>query len=205
MAEKVRVSGRDIIQAVAGTIYAMHPYHAPEGMDKIMANLVKVIDETPDVSGRVDDTFKLFEFETWRALEDWIENVLKQTPEYEDLNVSRQLKERGVKASDPENSGFAFHTRYDKSNLDSRYTDFVDLGALIRNIVRAIDTSQQMDEDCFLCKFAKEYGSMEPSESEQCKHCLCHPDVRFNRETHPMALKPHNEWTEEEKEKYMIS
>ena len=61
-----------------------------------------------------------------------------------------------------------------------------------------------MDEDCFLCEYAKEYGSMEPSECEQCKNCLCNPKIRYNRETHPMALKPKKDWTEEEKEKYKL-
>ena len=59
----VRISNDEIIGAVASNIYRMHPYHMPEGIDKIMGHLNKVIDETPDCSGIVDDTFKLFEFE----------------------------------------------------------------------------------------------------------------------------------------------
>ena len=61
----------------------------------------------------------------------------------------------------------------------------------------------QFDEDCFLCKYTKEYGSMEPGDP-RCDTCICNPNVKYKRETHPMALKPKKDWTEEEKAKYSI-
>ena len=130
----VRISNKDIIGAVAGNIYRMHPYHMPEGIDKIMGHLNKVIDESPDCGGRVDDTFKLFEFEDFKAFKKWLKDILEQVPEYHELNVSRKLKERGVKSGDPENSGFVFTSRYDASGLATRYTDFIDLDAWGRGI-----------------------------------------------------------------------
>lgn len=199
----VRISNNEIIGAVASNIYRMHPYHMPEGIDKIMGHLNKVIDETPDCSGRVDDTFKLFEFEDFKAFKNWLKDILEQVPEYHELNVSRKLKEKGVKPGDPENSGFVFTSRYDATGLDTRYTNFIDLDALIGNIVYEIDKSQQIKEDCFLCKYAKKYGSMQPGD-ERCKKCICNPDIRYEREPHPMSLKPKNEWTEEEIKLYSL-
>lgn len=115
------------------------------------------------------------------------------------------MKDEGIKDIDDErNSGIRFVDRYTVETQDERYTDFIDLYACVRNIVRQIDVIQQMNEDCSLCKYAKEYGSMEPSECEQCKNCLCNPKIRYNRETHPMALKPKKDWTEEEKEKHKL-
>ena len=200
----VRISNKDIIGAVAGNIYRMHPYHMPEGIDKIMGHLNKVIDESPDCGGRVDDTFKLFEFEDFKVFKKWLKDILEQVPEYHELNVSRKLKKRGVKSGDPENSGFVFTSRYDASGLATRYTDFIDLDALIGNIAYDIDKMGQINDDCFLCKYAKSYGSMEPGD-ERCEKCICNPNIRYERETHPMALKPKNEWTEEEIKQYSLN
>lgn len=200
----VRISNKDIIGAVAGNIYRMHPYHMPEGIDKIMGYLNKVIDESPDCGGRVDDTFKLFEFEDFKVFKKWLKDILEQVPEYHELNVSRKLKERGVKSGDPENSGFVFTSRYDASGLATRYTDFIDLDALIGNIAYDIDKMGQINDDCFLCKYAKSYGSMEPGD-KRCEKCICNPNIRYERETHPMALKPKNEWTEEEIKLYSLN
>ena len=199
----IRVNNKDIISAVAGNIYRMHPYHLPEGIDKIMGHLVKVIDETPDSTGDIDSTFKLFNFKDYYELEKWVKGILEQVPEYYELNVSRKLKDKNVKAGDAENQGFMFTSRYDSSKLSTRYNDFINLNALIRNIIRDIQISKEITDDCFLCKYAKKYRSMEPG-NEICNTCICNPAFKYNRESHPMSLKPRKDWTEEEKELYGI-
>lgn len=202
---KIRISNGQIIESVAGVIYRMHPYHNPEGINVIIEKVNKWCDETPDCSGRIDDTFKLFEWDSFDDFTKWLNDFLKSILEFRQLNVSKCLKEKGVKDADDErNSGIRFTHRYAKETKDDRYNDFVDLDACIRNIVRSIDVSQQMDEDCFLCKYAEEYGSMNPSNCELCNNCLCNPRIRYNRETHPMALKPKKDWTDEEREKYKL-
>lgn len=202
---KVRITNKLIINSVVGVIYQMHPYHNPEGINKIVQKINKWCDETPDCIGSIKDTFKIFEWNTWEDFEKWLNDFLNDILEFRQLNISRKLKDEGIKDIDDErNSGIRFVDRYTVDTQDERYTDFIDLDACVRNIVRQIGLIQQMDEDCFLCKYAKEYGSMEPSECEQCKNCLCNPKIRYNRETHPMALKPKKDWTEEEKEKYKL-
>ena len=64
--------------------------------------------------------------------------------------------------------------------------------ACIQNIVYEINLDNQNNEDCFLCKYAKEYQSMEPSDSETCKTCTLNPNYKFKREPHPMSLVPRN-------------
>lgn len=200
----ISISNKEIIKSVAGVIYQMHPYHLPEGIDKIMSHLNKTIDETPDCHGDIDSTFKLFRFEDYRELEKWLKNILEQVPEYHELNLSRKLKDKKVKVGDAENQGFVFTSRYDSSNLSTRYNDFIDLDALTRNIIIDIQITRESSDDCFLCKYAKEYGSMEPG-NEVCNTCLCNPEMRYKREPHPMSLKPRKDWTEEEKKLYNIS
>lgn len=203
--EKVRISNKQIIGAVTGVIYKMHPYHKPEGIDKIVEVVNKWCDETPDCSGRTKDTFKLFEWESWNAFEKWVDKLLKDILEFRQFNISRKLKEEGViDVDDKRNNGIHFVDRYTVETQDERYTDFVGLDACVRNIVRQIDVLQQMDEDCFLCKYAEEYGSMTPTDCDKCNNCICNPKIRYNRETHPMALKPKKDWTDEEKEKYKL-
>lgn len=205
MKEKIRISNKEIINAVAGCIYRMHPYHMPEGIDKIMGHLRDTLDRLPDSGGRVDDTFKLFEFDGFGDFKKWLREILEEVPEYHELNVSKARKDKGIKAKDPENSGFRVTSRYDETGLGTRYHDFIDMDALMQNIVCQIDRLQQMEDDCFLCKYAESYGSTKPSNEERCTYCICNPKIRYNRESHPMSLKPRSEWTEEEKELYNLN
>lgn len=200
----ITVSNKDIIGSVAGNIYRMHPYHMPEDIDKIMAHLVKTLNETPDYCGDIKGQFKLFKFNDCKEFEKWLEGILKEVPEYQELNVSRKLKEKGVKYGDPENSGFVFTSRYDQHTQDDRYSDFIDLGALIGNICGDIIALREYGDDCFLCKYAKRYGSMKPGD-DRCSTCVCNPEIKYKREPHPMSLKPKKDWTEEGIEKYKIS
>lgn len=202
---KVRLSNREIICGVSGTIYKMHPYHLPENMDKIMGTVVRKLDEMKDMCGHVQSTFKLFEFDDWDAFEKWLRDMLMNIPEFTQLNISRHLKDRGVtNYQDQENSGISITSRYDPDTQDKRYFDFIDLDACIRNIIMQIDIINQRNQDCFLCKYAKSYGDMEPSDSEVCNTCNVNPKYKFNHESHPLAIKPKNQWTEEERRKYAI-
>lgn len=48
---KVRITNKLIINSVVGVIYQMHPYHNPEGINKIVQKINKWCDETPDCNG----------------------------------------------------------------------------------------------------------------------------------------------------------
>ena len=65
------------------------------------------------------------------------------------------LKDKKIKAGDAENQGIMFTSRYDSSKLSTRYNDFIDLYALIRNIIIDIRIIRENSDDCFLCKYAK--------------------------------------------------
>lgn len=201
MNKKCRISNKQIIQGVAGVIYRMHPFHKPE-------NFNKIIDEFESYFNSIEpknDTFKLLDFDDWKVFEKWIKGFLFDIKEFTDLNISQKLKESGITDyNDQRNSGIKFSTRYDVDTLDSRYSDFIDLDACVRNIVNSIYNNCVMDDDCFLCKFSLRYGSTSPSNTEPCLTCLCNPELRYNREPHPMALKPKSEWTEEEKTLYNL-
>ena len=202
--EKFIVTNRQIIQAIAGTIYAMHPYHNPENFDKIMDALLKHLNTKAETHKDKKLTFIILEYESIDDFKKKLKEFLFEIKEFRQLNISKKLKDAGVEDIDDErNSGIKFSTRYDVNTEDERYTDFVDLDACVQNIVFSVDRIIQFDEDCFLCKYAKEYGSMEPGDP-RCDTCICNPNVKYKRESHPMALKPKKDWTEEEKAKYSI-
>ena len=202
--EKFRVTNSQIIEAFTGVIYGMHPYHKPENFDKIMDTLLKRLDTKAATHKGKKLTFIMLEYESINDFEKKLKEFLFKIKEFRQLNISKKLKDAGVEDIDDErNSGIKFSSRFDRDTEDERYTDFVDLDACIRNIVISVNRIIQFDEDCFLCKYAKEYGSMEPGDP-RCDTCICNPNVKYKRETHPMALKPKKDWTEEEKAKYSI-
>ena len=202
--ENFRVTNRQLIQAVTGTIYAMHPYHKPENFDKIMDALLELIDSKSEVHNGKKLTFVELEYESINEFKNKLKEFLFGIKEFRQLNISKRLKDAGVEdIDDDRNKGFKFLDRNSVETEDERYTDFIDLDACVRNIVLNADRIIQSDEDCFLCKYAKSYGSMEPGDP-RCDTCICNPNVKYKRETHPMALKPKKDWTEEEKAKYTI-
>lgn len=202
--ENFRVTNRQLIQAVTGTIYAMHPYHKPENFDKIMDALLKFLDSKAEIHKGKKLTFIMLEYESIDEFKKKLKEFLFGIKEFRQLNISKKLKDAGVEdIDDDRNKGIRFSDSHSVETEDERYTDFIDLDACVRNIVFDIDRIIQSDEDCFLCKYAKEYGSMEPGDP-RCDTCICNPNVKYKRETHPMALKPKKDWTEEEKAKYSI-
>lgn len=202
--EKFIITNRQLIQAVTGTIYSMHPYHKPENFDKIMDAILKFLDSKAEVHNGKKLTFITLEYESINEFKKKLKEFLFGIKEFRQLNISKKLKDAGVEdINDDRNKGIRFSDRNSVETEDERYTDFIDLDACVQNIVFSVDRIIQFDEDCFLCKYAKEYGSMEPGDP-RCDTCICNPNVKYKRETHPMALKPKKDWTEEEKAKYSI-
>lgn len=195
------ISNKDVINAVAGVIYAMHPYHNPENINDIIEAIEKAWKErVPEKEKK--HTFKLINFEEWVELKAFLHEILWNVEAFKQLNISRKLKDLGVKdADDKRNQGFRFTDRHSVDTEDGRYTDFIDLDACLQNVIRQISVLKESDEDCFLCKYAESYGSMKPGD-ERCANCLCNPQIKFLREPHPMSLKPRKDWTQEEIEKY---
>lgn len=195
MSNAISISNRNFIQAIAGTIYAMHPYHLPEDINVIMKQVRDKLDAMPDCNNTIDNTFKLFCFTDWEDVHKFVKDFV-YCKEFEALNESRKSKDG--KGEDPD---IVFTSRYDSSKLETRYTDFIDLDVCTGNITNYV-ISLSEESDCFLCLYAKRYGSTEHSNSEICSKCTINPDFSNNYKIHPLALKPHNKWTDEEKKMY---
>lgn len=202
--EKFIVTNKQLIEAFTGVIYRMHPYHKPENFNKIMDALLERLDTKAKTHNGKKLTFIILEYESINDFKKKLKEFLFEIKEFRQLNISKRLKDAGVEdIDDKRNSDIKVSTRYDVNTKDERYTDFIDLDACVQNIVFSVDRIIQFDDDCFLCKYAKDYGSMEPGDP-RCDTCICNPNVKYKRESHPMALKPKKDWTEEEKAKYSI-
>lgn len=195
------ISNKAVINSTIGVIYEMHPYHKPENIDVIVDKIIEYFNN----ADKGKNTFKLINFKDWKEFKSWLKEFLMNIKEFRQLNISKKLKDAGVEdINDDRNKGIVFTDRYTIETEDSRYSDFIDLDACIGNIINQIIVLHEANEDCFLCTYAAEYGSMKPGEHAACKTCICNPEIRFNRIPHPMSLKPHNQWTDEEKEKYEL-
>lgn len=202
--EKFRVSNSTLIEAFTGVIYRMHPYNKPENFDKIIDALLKHLDSKAETHNGKKLTFIMLEYESINDFEKKLKEFLFEIKEFRQLNISKKLKDEDVEdINDDRNKGIKFSDRHSVETEDERYTDFIDLDACIQNIVYSVNRIIQFDDDCFLCKYTKEYGSMEPGDP-RCETCTCNPNIKYKRETHPMALKPRKDWTKEEKDKYDI-
>lgn len=195
MSNTISISNGNFIQAIAGTIYAMHPYHLPEDIDVIMKQVRDKLDAMPDCNNTIDNTFKLFRFTNWEDVHKFVKDLV-YCKEFEALNESRKSKDG--KGKDPD---IVFTSRYDSSKLETRYTDFIDLDVCTGNITNYV-ISLAEESDYFLCLYAKSYGSTKHSNSEICSKCTINPDFSNNYKIHLLALKPHNKWTDKEKKMY---
>lgn len=200
MKNGILISNTTVINAVTGVLFEMHPYHNPEGIYTIITEIEKHFDELDGQN--MKNTFKVLSFDSYDEFYKLLKTWLNDIKEFNALNISRKLKDEGVvDIDDDRNKGFSVCDRYTVSTYDKRYTDFIDLDAAITNISNQILLLMESDDDCFLCRYAKEYGSMEPGQMI-CQSCICNPKMENRYEPHPMSLKPMNEWSEEEREMY---
>lgn len=197
------ISKNRVIGAVADIIYQMHPYNEPEGINIIINKINEHYANLDDGKGK-NFTNKFIDYKDYEDFENKLKKLLFSIDEFTQLNISKYLKDNGVKDyKDQRNKGIKIVDRYSAETIDTRYYDFIDLDACLRNIILKIITDIEYNDDCFLCKYAKEYGSMEPG-YDICLTCICNPKITYKREPHPMSLKPHNQWTEEEKKLYKL-
>lgn len=185
----IDINRRTFIASIVKTIYEMAPGFKPRNIDKIINNLIEKLN-TADIRNKFGVTkvpthFAIARLETDKELRDLITYALDQD-EVRELNISNNNYKNGNIQTD--RAVFVTETS-DEPDIDD---DFIDLAALAQNSFIEVIMQEQMREDCFLCKFAKEYSSTEPSDCDECKHCVLNPDYSYKRITHPIALIPIN-------------
>ena len=124
--EKFRVTNSQLIEAFAGVIYRMHPYHKPENFDKIMDALLKHLDTKAETYKGKKLTFIMLEYESINDFKKKLKEFLFEIKEFRQLNISKKLKDAGVEdINDDRNSGIKFSTRYDIDTKNPAQTSLV--------------------------------------------------------------------------------
>lgn len=123
--EKIIITHRSIMGALASCAVQQSPYHRPD-------NLEIVLDKFHEkIKGEFDEYKKyIMKFETWRNAKEWIEPKLRLIPEFMLWNERKNGRQ---------GDGFTGARHHNDGNV-TLYTakaddDFIDLDALIRNVI----------------------------------------------------------------------
>ena len=154
------LSERDFLFAVGGQLFDQAPNRQPRNAEKIM--------EQARDAFRMQ-AYKDGDFYSIRVegdLEKFVKTILRGIGDFEDLNLSQNEFEKGVKVGDEKRPPYMFTDRY--SSVPWR-NDFIDLDAFTRNVANKIHMLKDMSEDCFCCVHVK---------TDTCKTCLVNPEFK---------------------------
>jgi hypothetical protein len=169
--ETISISERSLMFCIAGQLYDQAPARLPRKADTIMQKVREKIrseffNDNEYYSLRIgsDDLYK------------YVEKLLKDIPEFRDLNLTQIEFENGISVDDENRPKYHFTSRYDIETSESWKTDFIDLDAFIRNVVNRIWLIQEADQDCFCCIRDGQ------SNNDLCKSCIVNPDFKYHFE-----------------------
>ena len=151
------LSEREFLFAVGGQLFDQAPNRQPRNAEKIMEQARDAFRE------RAHKDRDFYSVRVAGGIEKFVKTILLGISEFEDLNLSQNEFEKGVKVDDEKRSPYMFTDRY--SSIPWR-NDFIDLDAFTRNVANKIYMLKDMSEDCFCCAHAK---------TDTCATCLVNP------------------------------
>lgn len=179
---------RNFMFCLAGQLYEQAPNRSPRKADVIMNKAKELFRE------------QAYNDNEWytvhvTSVKDFMKDLLYKIPEFEELNISQNEYDAGVKVDDENRGRFKFTSRYDVNTVDSWKNDFIDLDAFIGNVTRMLMAYDEIeDNDCFTCIHDKKVKNME--DIRKCNHC------RRNRE---LKIVDNHEGTRQPKGKYAMA
>lgn len=194
----MRISTKTIINGAIGCLTSMAPYCVVPGVEEITKAILSACYDKQDDDFKSKNPkdigmylFMLVEFEDLKAINKFIKETLMSIHEFKMLNVSPVRQKQGFTYETQENE-MVFVGRGIADVKEEH--EFVDLCAAIRNIARQIWYTAEDNNDCFLCKHAKYYGSYDAGDNEFCKYCINNFNnaVKSYYESHPWSLLPRN-------------
>lgn len=169
--ETIFISERSLMFCIAGQLYDQAPARLPRKADIIMQKVREKI--------RID-FFNDNEYYSLRIGRDelykYVEKLLKDIPEFNELNLTLIEFEKGIAVDDESRPKYAFTTRYDVHNDESWKNDFIDLDAFIGNVVGMLHHMNEAHQDCFCC--VRDHHR----NNDICKSCTVNPDLKYHFE-----------------------
>lgn len=163
----VLLSERNLMFVIGGQLYAQAPNHKPRKIEIIMDKIQKKFREDCLVSGG-DWHYKYI---NENKLFDYVHATLFSIPEFEELNLSQNEYEAGIKVNDDSRAKYNFCSAYDVATEDSWKDDFIDLDAFVRNVDIELRTKLNDNDDCFFCI---------NKDTEECKTCSLNKNFKSN-------------------------
>lgn len=168
----INLSERTLMFAIGGQLFTQAPNKQPRKAEIIMT---KVRDEFRKNAYNDNEYYSMVLEED--NLYGYVDKLLKDISEFEELNLSQIEYEKGITVDDESRPKYSFTSRCDKYDSESWKKDFIDLDAFIRNVVSNIYMVMYYDEDCFCCIY-----SGDDNQHEMCKTCNLNPKLTMNHE-----------------------
>lgn len=171
----------DIRKTLAKEIMYLTPYIDEQRMKEfsnIMLYLQEQIKYNPKLewnSFMGDYQLRMTEQEMW----DWLHDTLFKCTDYQNLNLSYNEREAGIDVDDESRPKITFHTRYDVITEESWKDDFIDLDAVIQNVMSVLCPVHIVDENCIelkSCDFCEHFNK----ESNECLNCRNNKKLKDN-------------------------
>ncbi|AJG98844.1 hypothetical protein LF65_02258 [Clostridium beijerinckii] len=178
--ETITISERNLMFCVGGQLFSQAPNRQPRKAEIIMQ---KIKENFRKEAYNDNEYYTIMVSEEDRGVYKYIDKLLKNIPEFVELNLSQIEFDKNISVDDENRPKFSFSTRYDKYDAESWKSDFIDLDAFIGNVVRNIYTMIESGIDCFCCI----HGN-----SDKCTECIVNPKYKINYEC---GREPKGEYT----------
>lgn len=189
--ETICISERNLMFVVAGQLYDQAPDRQPRKVEEIM----KGVRFNFRNDARCDNNNEWYSISVEKdKTYEFVKSMLVSIPEFQELNLTQNEYEAGIKVDDENRAKFKITTSHDKNDADSWRNDFIDLDAFIQNVNRRLLDIIDIDSDCFLCIHQDESSgsTLDCGFSEKCKTCCVNPNLTNNFEC---GRQPKGEYT----------
>lgn len=179
--ETVCIDENTLMFVIAGQLYDQAPNRQPRKVEKIMTGVR--FNFRNDARCDNHNEWYYIRVEKDKTYE-FVKAMLVCIPEFQELNLTQNEYEAGIKVDDENRAKFKVTTSYDKNNADSWRNDFIDLDAFIQNVNRRLLDIIDIDRDCFLCIHHDESSgsTLDCGSGEKCKSCCRNPNLTNNFE-----------------------
>lgn len=166
-----------LLFAIGGTLFRQAPNGQPRKVENIMQ--------------KARDNFrsKAYSKYEWYVygvpeedLTSFIKDLLWDIPEFQELNLSQEEFEIGVKVDDDSRGRYTLISSYDKETKENWRREFIDLDACIRNIKQELIKQDNFSRDCFDCKYSTQESYKQDTKENKCTTCSINPKLYNNYE-----------------------
>jgi hypothetical protein len=145
--ENILLTERNLMYVVGGQLFDQAPNRQPRKTDIIMNTLR---DNFRKLAVNDNEWYYIKIDIADKGLYKFIDKILKEIPEFNELNLNQIEFEKGISVDDESRAKYSFCSSYDLHTSESWKTDFIDLDAFVQNVVYNLSVLID-DKDCTCC------------------------------------------------------